>query len=242
VVTGSVTAVVLIGLAAATLTSDDPRGLGLGAWAEPLAPPASVVLGAIPVVAVIGISRLYRSRSVRRLVGILWDVATFWPRWFHPWSPPSYGERAVPQLGHRFVSLAAGAGAVVSAHSQGSVLAVATLSLAEPGVRGRMALLTHGSPLSRLYARYFPEYLDRELFTRLAGELRGWTSLWRPTDFIGGRIGARGVVDRQVFDPPSSRSAAPGEPRPVPLRHSHYDRTDEYRAALSELLDSVRAG
>lgn len=241
-VVAAVVAIVLVGLAGAVLASDDPTGLGLGSWAEPLAAPASVVLGAVPVLAVIGISRLYRSRSVRRLVGIIWDVATFWPRWFHPWSPPSYGERAVPQLGHRLSTLAEGEGAVVSAHSQGSVLAMATLARAELRTIRRVALLTHGSPLSRLYARYFPEYLSEELFREMAEEVPAWVNLWRPTDFIGGRIEAEGIDDRLVFDPPSSRPPSPGQPRPTPLRHSHYDRTEEYRAALGELEAMLRSG
>src|SRR5690606_40978252 len=100
-----------------------------GSWVEPLIGPASLVLGILPVVAVVMIARLYRSRAIRRVVGILWDVATFWPRFFHPWSPPSYGEKAVPQLGERLATLSAGGGIVISAHSQGSVLAVATLCL-----------------------------------------------------------------------------------------------------------------
>ncbi|MFP3916079.1 MAG: hypothetical protein ACLFWM_14460 [Actinomycetota bacterium] len=231
---------VLVALAGAVLISRDSGGLGLGRWAEPLAAPASVVVGVIPVLAVVGISRLYRDRSVRRLVGMVWDVATFWPRWFHPWSPPSYAERAVPQLGHRLRALAEG-GVVLSAHSQGSVLAAATLALAEPDVVRKVAFLTHGSPLTRLYARYFPEYLSPQLFAHLAGGVAGWVNLWRPTDFIGGEIRSGGVTDRMVFDPPSSRPPAPGEPRPRPLRHSHYQQTDEYREVAAELADSLRS-
>lgn len=233
-----VTVGVLAGMGLAVLASDDPSGLRLGEWTAPLAAPASVILGAVPVVAVIGISRLYRSRAVRRVVGTLWDVATFWPRWFHPWSPPSYGERAVPQLGRRLEVLSEG-GTVLSAHSQGSVLAVATLALAEREVSARTALLTHGSPLTRLYARYFPEHFAAELFGEVAETVPAWINLWRSTDFIGGRIRARRVDDREVFDPPSSRAPSPDEPRPKPLRHSSYDRTDEYRVALAELLQAV---
>lgn len=235
-VVGAVTFVVIVATAAAVLATGDPAGMRLGPWAAVLAGPASVVLGLIPLVAVYGISRLYRSPAARRLVGTVWDVATFWPRWFHPWSPPAYGERAVPQLGDRLTVLTqGGAGVVLSAHSQGSVLAVATLVLAEPDVAGRTALLTHGSPLTRLYARFFPEYFTTALFADVATRVDGWVNLWRPTDFIGGPIAAGGVDDRQVLDPPSSRPPALGEARPRPFRHSTYDRTDEYATAREDL-------
>ncbi|MGD2044091.1 MAG: hypothetical protein PVJ28_10615, partial [Acidimicrobiia bacterium] len=31
----------------------------------------------------------------RRKVGMLWDIGSFWPRWFHPLAPPAYGPHAV---------------------------------------------------------------------------------------------------------------------------------------------------
>ena len=68
----------------------------------------------------------------RRTIGVLWDVGTFWPRSYHPLSPPCYTERAVP-------SCSAGCGGCTTtaeqvmlvAHSQGSVLA--TAALVQPG-------------------------------------------------------------------------------------------------------------
>lgn len=240
VVIGTVTVVVLVLTAGSVALSGDPAGMGLGSWADSLAGPASVVLGLIPLAAIYGISRLYRSAAARRAVGILWDVATFWPRWFHPWSPPAYGERAVPQLGDRLTVLTGSGEVVVSAHSQGSVLAVATALVAGQPVLERTALLTHGSPLTRLYARYFPEYCSTPLYTDVAERLQGWINLWRPTDFIGGPIGAQGVDDRSVFDPPSTQPPSLGEARPRPSRHSDYDRTEEYRLALADLVGRLR--
>lgn len=231
------TLIVVVAASLAVATGRDPGGLRLGHRADDWAGPASWVLGLLPVVAVIAIARLYRSRALRRVVGAVWDVATFWPRWFHPWSPPAYGEAVVPQLGGRLEALTEKGRVILSAHSQGSALAVATLASADREVASRVALLTHGSPLHRLYARYFPEYVSVELMAAIADALPAWINLWRVTDFIGGPIPALGVEDVEVFDPPSSRPPAPGEPRPRPSRHSDYDQTEEYRTALARLAE-----
>ncbi|HSJ36295.1 MAG TPA: hypothetical protein VLB85_14705 [Acidimicrobiia bacterium] len=238
-VLAATTFVVIVAAFLAVATGGDAFGLRLGRWGDRWAGPASWVLGFLPVAAVIAIARLYRSRAVRRTVGVVWDVATFWPRWFHPWSPPSYAEAAVPQLGARLELLTERGQVVLSGHSQGSAVAVATLASAAPRVASRVALLTHGSPLRRLYARYFPEYVSAGLLAGIASTAPGWINLWRVTDFIGGSLGAEGVEDVEVFDPPSSRPPAPGEPRPLPRRHSGYDRTDDYRAALDRLAQRL---
>jgi hypothetical protein len=71
----------------------------------------------------------FRHRKGRRSVGIVWDVASFWPRRFHPFAAPSYAERAVPELRDRVKRyLDEGKGVLLSAHSQGSVIAFAALS------------------------------------------------------------------------------------------------------------------
>ena len=47
----------------------------------------------------------YRNPAVRRTVGILWDIGSFFPRAAHPLAPPSYGERAIPELAQRVTTL-----------------------------------------------------------------------------------------------------------------------------------------
>ncbi|RLP94558.1 hypothetical protein EAD89_03810 [Micromonospora sp. BL4] len=198
----------------------------------------------------------YQTVWFRRHVGILWDLGTFWPRAAHPFAPPSYADRAVPELVDRITQLAGRhAGVVLCGHSHGSVLlAIAVLRL-PPEVRQRVALLTYGSPLGRLYARLFPAYLNQEVL-REVGERIGWRwlNLWRDTDPVGGWIFAArrpgeptsdaadpaGRVDRRLRDP-RDLLAPPGEHRPPPIRGHYPGEADpEFRAAVRELAGRLR--
>jgi len=124
----------------------------------------------------------YRTPRLRKLVGIVWDLGTFWPRAAHPLAPPCYAERVVPELVTRSTWLAGPdqdgdrGGVILSGHSQGSVLVAATMMQLPPEVRARSALLTYGSPLCRLYARFFPAYFGRATLNALAADLAGRTS------------------------------------------------------------------
>ena len=71
----------------------------------------------------------YRNRNLRRLVAVLWDIATFWPRANHPLTPPSYGGHTVYELLIRLNALheKKDTRVVFAAHSQGTSIAAATL-------------------------------------------------------------------------------------------------------------------
>ncbi|MET9913453.1 tetratricopeptide repeat protein [Streptomyces sp. NPDC006476] len=173
--------------------------------------------------------RATRAPTSRSLLGIVWDLGTFWPRAAHPFARLCYSERAVPDLTWRMTTWCRQTGGriVVSAHSQGSVLAVAAIWQLPPADRRRIALLTYGSPLERLYGRLFPSYFGHDALFSLHREIDSWRNLWRSTDPIGGPVRVGGgdegpEVDRQLRDPLSfGRSAA--YPLSTPIRgHNNY--------------------
>jgi hypothetical protein len=107
----------------------------------------------------------------------VWDLVSFLPRAAHPFAPPCYAERAVPELTDRvawwltrdattrtFVGgqRRRGTKVVISAHSLGGVLTVAAL-MRDPLVMHEEArsvrLLTYGSQLRAYFGRIFPELL-----------------------------------------------------------------------------------
>lgn len=187
----------------------------------------------------------WRSREVRRGIGVLWDVGAFWPRWFHPFTPPTYSDRVVTDLTLRVdATLAAGKPILVSPHSQGAIIAAAAiLGITHPS--DRLALLTYGCPFSHLYAQGFPSVFNKACLGALCEKLAGspdeelrWRNLYRSTDPIGGKIN---------MDPP-------GTPRrwevalnsvDVPLsdpcgrQHSGYPLEAEYSSSVARLKSMI---
>ncbi|MGY0007505.1 hypothetical protein [Micromonospora sp. I033] len=193
--------------------------------------------------------RSYRSAETRRTVAALWDLGDFWPRTVHPFAPPCYAARAVPELAKRVSALAARGKVIISGHSHGSVLAAATILQLPPDVLRRVALLTHGSPLSRLYTRLYPAYLSRRTLCELGDRLDWrWRNLWRDTDPVGGIIFDRpggcdasgaGSVDVRLRDP-SSLDIDPMDTVPPPLeRHWPYHTQETYQTAVRQLADRI---
>ncbi|WFB06391.1 hypothetical protein LRS74_04550 [Streptomyces sp. LX-29] len=221
--------------------ADDAPGV-VDAAAETAQALGSWLMGLAFLTFVTWARRAYRSPSARRTVGILWDVGTFWPRAAHPLAPPCYAERAVPDLTWRMRTWTEQTGGrlVISGHSQGSVLAAAAVWQLDREARGRVALLTYGSPLERLYGRWFPAYFGPGPLRALHREVRCWRNLWRYTDPIGGPIrlpaGAGADVDCGAFKDPLAYGRTPEHPLPAPiLGHSDYQADpafDRERAAL----------
>lgn len=103
-------------------------------------------------------AQVRRSATARRTAGIVWDVTTFWPRAGHPFAPPCYAERVVPEITER-VEWALGDDpdrvVVLSGHSQGSLICVAVACRLTERER-QLRLLTYGSQIRAIYGRVFP--------------------------------------------------------------------------------------
>ncbi|WP_433281339.1 hypothetical protein [Micromonospora sp. CA-244673] len=218
--------------------------LAFGSW----------LIAAIIVGLVLGAIFAYRTSGFRRHVGILWDLGTFWPRAAHPFAPPCYSERAVPELARRITYLVERGNAVVlTGHSHGSVLAAATVLQLPPRVSGRVALLTYGSPLRRLYARLFPAYVDDEALQEIGARVGWrWLNLWRDTDPVGGWIFSAhppaapdragdpaATVDRRLRDPVAV-VAPPGDSVPPPIQgHRPTEFAQPFTEAVEELVERL---
>jgi hypothetical protein len=191
--------------------------------------------------------RAYKDQAARRTIGILWDVGTFWPRAAHPFAPPCYAERAVPDLTWRMVTWtrATGGRLVLSGHSQGSVLAAAAAWQLKPSVRRRVALLTYGSPLERLYGRWFPAHFGPAALTSLHREVDCWRNLYRLTDPIGGPVRLPGdcgpQVDRAPLKDPLAYGRTQEHPLPAPiLGHGDYQADPAFAEERERLLARLR--
>ncbi len=169
----------------------------------------------------------------RRTIGVLWDVGTFWPRSYHPLSPPCYTERAIPDLQRRMWWLHDNGGRVVLVtHSQGTILGAAALvQLDCRPDDDQPTLITFGSPLAKLYGWAFPAYFGPTLLGPLArgkgAGLKDWRNFYYPTDPIGGPA-AHGLspevekqVDTRLLDPADCYYVY-GQAPPAAKGHSGY--------------------
>nr|WP_228047498.1 hypothetical protein [Saccharopolyspora sp. HNM0983] len=142
-------------------------------------------------------------REAARYLGVLCDLALFWPREAHPVVPPCYALKVVPEVADRAAEHLADPDTrvVIVGHSQGSLLAaVATARLLESlpeADRQRVGLVTAGSQLQWAYSRAFPGVVPHDSLRDLAGALGGrWRALCRGTDPIGGGVTS---WNRQVY-------------------------------------------
>ncbi len=118
----------------------------------------------------LGVTALFRGAAgSTRPVGLVWDLICFLPRGGHPLAPPCYAERVVPEVAWRCREwLESGdehepqrRTVVLSAHSLGSVLAVAVIlsPILTDAQRQRLSLITYGSQLRAYFGRIFPELI-----------------------------------------------------------------------------------
>lgn len=129
---------------------------------------------------------------------------------------------------------------VISGHSQGSVLAAAAVWQLPARTRRRVALLTYGSPLERLYGRWFPAYFGPDCLDGLHREVPCWRNLWRATDPIGGWVLRGGDVDRGPLLDPVAYGRTREHPLPDPvLGHSDYQADPAFAEERAGLLDRL---
>jgi hypothetical protein len=94
---------------------------------------------------------------------------------------------------------------VVAAHSLGTVITVDSL-LSQPQAWARFTsidLVTAGSPLHRLLARFFPSAYPpvrvlADAIGRAYPSLR-WANVYRPTDYVGGSLPASSITNRSLL-------------------------------------------
>jgi hypothetical protein len=213
------------------------------------------VVGVAVVGAFVGAGTL----TNRRPLGLVWDLMCFLPRAAHPFAPPCYAERAVPEIArhtHEWLEKSPENRVVLSAHSLGAVLAVAALYALPEGDLRRVQLLTYGVQLRPYFGRIFPDLLGPAVlgtpqvragtffsldpWRRAPGEpstcglssLLGvnWVNLWRRTDYLGF------PVQSWTGGTTDRRADEILEGASTVETHSDYHRSATYRDAFAELV------
>lgn len=135
-------------------------------------------------------------RGKARSLGVIWDLASFWPRESHPIVPPAYAPRAVRDLTKKTFELLDGEPdrhVVLCGHSQGSLLMYSTayqvIRLRRETCAHRISLLTYGSQLKWAYGRAFPSVLNFHSHRGLLEQLGSrWMNMARFTDLLGDMV------------------------------------------------------
>ncbi|MBK3590315.1 hypothetical protein JHN49_44475, partial [Streptomyces sp. MBT57] len=133
---------------------------------------------------------------------------------------------------------------IISGHSQGSVLAAAAVWQLPDAARRRVGLLTYGSPVERLYGRWFPSYFGAVPLLGLHRSVHCWRNLYRATDPIGGpvrlRVGPDADVDRGPLKDPQAYGRTTALPLPEPiLGHSDYQADPVFAKERAALLEEL---
>lgn len=193
----------------------------------------------IAVVALLFVATGGRIHLLRRTFAIVADVVGFWPVTWHPLAGRSYRHAVIRGISAEVDrSLANSERLVLVGHSQGSVLCVWYLAHhAQPA--GAVCLITCGSPVSSLYATFFPRYFDAALMASARRNASEWTNVWRDTDPIGTPLdhelgeGARRIDDVWLPDPRDGCAAS------TPKGHGDYWNEVELKAVSERWLGAV---
>lgn len=214
----------------------------------------TTVAVAFPPLYVLILASAWRNERWRRVLGTLFDVGSFFPRAFHPFAPPAYAERAVPELTRRIWRLHDSGGRVVlTAHSQGSVIAAAVVGRRSPAREAdepTLGVVTLGSPLGKLYRWAFPALFSDGFLAGIAGGRAGigpvlWTNVFYATDYIGGAVRTGDstlpdTVDLELVDPPTHRYVA-DQPLPRVLSHTGYWHDPAFWGQVDAMCDRTMA-
>ncbi|MCP2266644.1 hypothetical protein ACFQHV_08435 [Promicromonospora thailandica] len=210
---------------------DDTGTVQVPAWLSSLAVPALGVLAATLVASALAGGT---GGGPSRPWGLLWDLLCFLPRSAHPFGPPSYAERVVPEVRSRVdawltaadvaddaerARVAPDRRVVLSAHSMGGVLAAAVVLIragnpvpgaADGGTQpvgtadGRLGLLTYGVQLRPFFGRFFPDLLGPTTTGTPPSTGPAWSA-----DPWGGQVRAAGLREAGLRER-GSRAGGPG--------------------------------
>ncbi len=204
-VVGAITAPVALVIIVASMCGVPPWELpGLG-WTRTIATASMwLVVGMSAGLVALG-SQIRRSEKARKAVGVIWDLTTFWPRAAHPLAPPCYAERVIPELlirsrwaldRHGEVE-ASDNRLILSGHSQGSLIVLATASRLGHDELARTRIITYGSQIRALYGRIFPRVFGPEVVGN--APTTGQPSLSDPApDLPGPLVGADPAGDSSI--------------------------------------------
>ncbi|WP_144425650.1 hypothetical protein [Cellulosimicrobium cellulans] len=223
-----------------------------GTWLTDLSVPLVGALAAALVASFVAAG----SDGFARPWGLLWDLMCFLPRSAHPFGPPCYAERTVPEVAARVESWLAAADlpveqraaavqdrrVVLSAHSLGAVIATAVVlgragnpvrtgGTREPAPRtdgdGRLGVVTYGVQLRAYFGRFFPSLLGPQVLgTPPCGAPR-----WRGDPWVRQTSSARSLLRAALLELPLRERRGAVASREIAAHEEQRARVREARAA-----------